>query len=92
MAALFPEEGRRGPEWWSKHSLSIVLIFILVFQTAFALWSGYRVWSVEGEKVNGPFWIWWSWGYNVSLVADSFGVLLIVMLSKWLYEKGSEAT
>ena len=59
------------------------------------MWSGAYVFS--REEPFGPgvptfgreFWAWWSWGYNISLVADLFGVLLIVMLSKWLYEQDS---
>ena len=44
----------------------------------------------EGVPTFGrEFWAWWGWEYNVSLVADTFGVLLIVLLSKWLYEEGS---
>lgn len=74
----------------------MVLATILVVQTAFALWAGHQVWLTEsrdhGSNVNGwpsDFWIWWSWEYNVSLVADTFGVILIVLLSKWFYEVGS---
>lgn len=38
----------------------------------------------HGSKgMMGPkdFWIWSSWEYNVSLVADTFGVILIVLQS-----------
>ena len=47
----------------------------------------------HGDHAKGwpsDFWIWWSWEYNVSLLADTFGVILIVLLTKWLYEQGSE--
>lgn len=85
---LFPQEGRRwGNRWWGKHSLSIVLIVMLVAQTILSLWAGSIVFQAEGLKVS--FWVWWVHEYNISLVADTFGVLLIVLLSKWLYEKGS---
>jgi hypothetical protein len=81
--------------WLKRHSLSIVLAALLTFQTMYAVWSGVYVWDREqplGEGISSlgsEFWIWWSWEYNVSLVADTFGVLLIVVLSKWLYEAGS---
>lgn len=86
-----------GPEhhWIKRHSLSIVLAVLLTMQTVYAVVAGVYVWDREqplGEglaSLGTEFWIWWSWEYNVSLVADTFGVLLIVMLSKWLYESGS---
>ncbi len=92
--------GRRkwqDPEshWIRRHSLGLVLLALLAIQTAFAVFSGVYVWNREQPLGDGipawgqEFWIWWSWEYNVSLVADTFGVLLIVMLSKWLYEQGS---
>lgn len=78
-----------------RHSLSLVLGSLLVLQTLHALWAGAYVF--EREEPLGPglatfsreFWMWWGWEYNVSLVADTFGVLLIVMMSKWFYEEHS---
>ncbi|MAT04398.1 MAG: hypothetical protein CL424_05070 [Acidimicrobiaceae bacterium] len=81
--------------WIKRHSLSLVLGTLLLAQTIHALFAGAYVWNREqplGKNLpayGSEFWIWWSWEYNVSLVADTFGVLLIVMLSKWLYEEGS---
>lgn len=85
----------REHHWIKRHSLSLVLAVLLTTQTAYALWSGVYVWDREQplgdgiESLGSDFWIWWSWEYNVSLVADTFGVLLIVVLSKWLYEEHS---
>lgn len=81
--------------WIKQHSLGLALAAMLVVQTLYAVWSGVYVFS--REEPFGPgvptlgreFWAWWSWEYNISLVADTFGVFLIVMLSKWLYEEGS---
>ena len=97
---LFP--GRRKWQdaskhgWLKRHSLGLVLAAMLFVQTAHAIWAGHLVWISEGadhgKTLSGwpaDFWVWWSWEYNVSLVADTFGVFLIVMLSKWLYEQGS---
>ena len=93
---LFPP-GRKDHNWFYRHSLSLVLAVLLIAQTAHALWAGHRVWLSEtrthGDTAQGwpsDFWIWWSWEYNVSLVADTFGVILIVLLTKWLYEQGSD--
>lgn len=81
--------------WIKRHSLSLVLTALLIAQTIHAILAGIYVWNREqplGDDIAAlgrEFWIWWSWEYNVSLVADTFGVLLIVVLSKWLYEEGS---
>lgn len=94
--ALFPSREPTG-KWWRDHSLSLVLGTILVVQTAHAVWAGHSVWVADqrdhGSKVGGwpsEFWIWWSWEYNISLVADTFGVILVVLLTKWFYERGSD--
>ena len=93
---LFPDH-RKDQNWFYRHSLSIVLAVLLAAQTVHAVLAGHWVWIQEsrthGDTATGwpsEFWIWWSWEYNVSLVADTFGVILIVMLSKWLYEQGSD--
>ena len=81
--------------WFKRHSLSLVLTALLLAQTVHAIFAGVYVWNREQPLGDGlaalgrEFWIWWSWEYNISLVADTFGVLLIVLLSKWLYEEGS---
>jgi hypothetical protein len=81
--------------WFKRHSLSIVLAALMACQTLIAVWSGVFVWDREQPLGDGlasfgaEFWMWWIWEYNISLVADTFGVLLIVVLSKWLYEVGS---
>lgn len=93
-SGLFEKKERTGV-WWRDHSLSLVLAAILFAQTIWALWSGSYVFARErplGESVttwSDGFWIWWGWEYMVSLVADTYGVLLIVLLSKWFREVGS---
>jgi hypothetical protein len=83
---LFPRREPTGV-WWRDHSLSIVLGVLLAAQTVYCLWAGRLVY--EAEQLDVPFWIWWSFEYQMSLVADTFGVALIVVLSKWLREEGS---
>lgn len=83
--------------FWEKHSLSIVLAAILAAQTTLAIALGHSVWLSDqvghaqpvADAWGSDFWVWWGWEYNVSLVADTFGVILIVLLSKRLYEKDS---
>jgi len=95
---LFPE-ARKDSNWFYRHSLSLVLAILLFLQTAYAVWAGHRVWVDEllahGHEVHDwstDFWIWWSFHYNVALVADTFGVILIVLLTKYLYEQGSTSS
>ena len=97
--ALFPEHRKWQDEehhWIKQHSLGVTLAVLLAVQTVYAIFVGHWAWIQDGkdhgEKLTGwpgEFWLWWSWEYNISLVADTFGVLLIVLLSKWLYEQGS---
>lgn len=77
------------------HSLSLVLGAILLVQTVHAVVAGAYVFArelpLDPDVVTWSqgYWVWWSWEYNISLVADTFGVLLIVLLSKWFREVGS---
>jgi hypothetical protein len=85
---------RRSGSFWQRHSLSLVLAGILVVQTIAALAAGHHVWVGEQEIHGQPldpteFWIWWFWEYNLSIVADTYGVILIVLLSKRLVEEDS---
>ena len=89
--------GKPTGNFWRDHSLSIVIAAILAAQTIYCLWSGHWVW-VDDQQTHqqkpasgwpSDFWIWWTWEYFLSVVADTYGVILIVLLSKWLREVGS---
>jgi len=85
---------RRSGSFWQRHSLSLVLASILLVQTAAAIAAGHHVWVGEQRAHGQPleaaeFWIWWFWEYNLSIVADTYGVILIVLLSKRLVEEDS---
>lgn len=83
---LFPQREPTGV-WWRDHSLTIVLSFLLVAQTLYALWTGHHVYAAE--QLSVPFWIWWSHEYNTSLVADTYGVWLVVVLTIRFRERNS---
>ena len=74
-------------KWVRDHSLSLTIGGIMFVQTLAVLWLGHEVWLEDRAHPN--FWIWWSYEYNVSLVADVFGALLLVILTKQLREKDS---
>lgn len=75
-------------KWWIDHSLSIVLFAILVVMTTLSMLSGYQVYLEEGVELN--FLVWYSFEWLSSTLADSFGLLLIVILSKYLFERNSD--
>jgi hypothetical protein len=93
-SGLFEKKEATGV-WWRDHALSLILGVILIAQTVYALWSGAYVFTQEEPVGPGTpawssgFWVWWSGEYNVSVVADTYGVILIVLLSKWFREVGS---
>lgn len=83
---LFRSKESTG-KWWIDHSLSLVLFSILLVMTAFSMLAGYQTW--QAEELQLSFWIWYSYEWLTSTLADAFGVLLIVLLSKWFFERNS---
>lgn len=84
--ALFHKKERTG-KWWIDHSLSIALFTILVVFTAISMAAGYQIW--QAEEIPVAFLIWFAHAWFTSTLADAFGVFMVVMLSKWLFERGS---
>lgn len=70
------------------HSLSIALGGIFLLQTAGSYYTGRQYWFAEEGRAEG-FWTWWVYEYLTSTLADTYGVLLIVLFSKWFFERGS---
>ena len=81
--------------FWEKHSLSIVLISLMALQTIISILAGHHVWAGEQELFGldpsemSEFWIWFIFEYHISLVADVFGAILLVLLTKRLREVDS---
>jgi hypothetical protein len=73
---------------WRDHSLVIVLTSTLAVMTVYSMLVGYQVWQ-QDRAGNGPFWLWWSWEYNESILADVFGGLVLVYSTKKFREAGS---
>lgn len=81
-------------DWVRKHSLGLVLLGFLALFTAATLILGQYEYAAEQTAHGQPadpagFWVWWTFEYAMSLVADVFGLVLIVFLTKRLYELGS---
>ncbi len=76
--------------WWREHSLSITLAGFLLAFMAVSFATGVAQFTVEQPPFTwGAFWTWWTYETVTSLEADVFGFLLIVLLSKKLWERGS---
>lgn len=81
--------------WVKKHSLSIVLWGLLIGQMVGYHFTMLPDW-VSTQKAHGnstdlwpSYWLhYWS-EWFVSILADTYGALLLVILTKYFYEKGS---
>jgi hypothetical protein len=80
--------------WFRKHGLSLVLIGIFSMFTAATLFLGYPEYTTDATRhreavTTSGFLEWWFFEYAMSLVADVFGAILLVTLTKRLREEGS---
>lgn len=96
--SVFPREGRRWADhdsWWLRHSLSLVLVAILVAQSAAFHFTEVPDWTSEQMAHGEPtalwpaYWLHYAAEWFVSVLADTYGALLLVVLTKWFYEQGS---
>jgi hypothetical protein len=76
------------------HSLTITLVVLLAAHTAAILVLGpgqYRAYELDpGEPFNaGAYWQWFAFEYNLSILADVYGAIILVVGTKWLHEVGS---
>lgn len=74
--------------WFRKHGLSLAFAVALAAMLTTTALLGPEQYRAEG--VSGiSFWRWWSYETILSLEADVFGALLLVWLTKFLFERGS---
>lgn len=84
--------------WFRRHSLSIVLITLLLAQMViyhFALvpeWTAEQAAHGESTALWPAYWQHYIAEWHVSVLADTYGALLLVVLTKWFYEAGSAET
>lgn len=97
MPLFGPTRYSGSKNFWVRHSLSLVLTAILVAQTvAFHFtrlpeWTSEQVAHGESAALWPSYWLhYWS-EWFVSVLADTYGALLLVLLTKWFYEQGSES-
>jgi hypothetical protein len=84
--ALFDRREATG-KWWIDHSLSLALGGLLALWMVATFSLGMH--HYQSEQPEYPFWSWFWFEWFTSTLADVFGTLLIVLLSKRLYERGS---
>ncbi|AXQ63388.1 hypothetical protein SEA_COMRADE_141 [Streptomyces phage Comrade] len=78
-----------------KHSLSLALLTLFVVQSIIVWCSGYSDWRADQitHKQDVAIWpgfvVYYLYQMSVSIVADTYGALLLVLFAKWFYEKGS---
>jgi hypothetical protein len=96
---VFPQNGRRWSghrSWWLRHSLSLVLIAILLAQSAAYHFTEVSDWTSDQITHGQPtalwpdYWVHYTAEWFVSVLADTYGALLLVLLTKWFYEQGSD--
>ena len=80
--------------WLKRHSLSLALIAVFIVQAVIVLVTGYPEYAAEAAAHNEPvemadFSIWFIYEMTVSIIADTYGALLLVLFAKWFYEEGS---
>lgn len=85
----------RSESWWVRHSLSLVLVTILVVQTVIFHFTEVPDWTSDQQAHGGStalwpaYWLHFAAEWFVSVLADTYGALLLVVLTKWFYEEGS---
>lgn len=81
-------------KWVREHSLSLALSAVFFVQVGFYLrgaWPAFKQEAkhqAEGAAV-GDFLVYAFTEMNLSILADTYGALLLVLFTKWFWERGS---
>ncbi|QIN94138.1 hypothetical protein PP459_gp095 [Streptomyces phage Wakanda] len=95
MSLFYGTPKIKGGSFWRRHSLSLALLALFLIQSVIVWTSGYSDWAAEQQASKQPVEIWpdfvifYVYEMTVSLVADTYGALLLVLFAKWFYEQGS---
>jgi hypothetical protein len=73
--------------WVKEHSLSIFLL-VLFGLMVLSTWVLLQLYPAIQSGEASPF-VWWLWETIVSNEADVFGAFMLVILTKFLTERGS---
>lgn len=92
---IFTGEPRFKGSFLRNHSLSIVLAALLVVQSVVFHFTELPDWVSDQQAHGQPtglwpaYWLHYSAEWFVSVLADTYGALLLVLFSKWFFEQGS---
>jgi hypothetical protein len=94
-SGIFSGKSRFKHPFLRNHSLSIALTVLLVVQSVIFHFTQLPVWVSEA-KAHGEstalwpgYWQFYTAAWFVSVLADTYGALLLVLFSKWFFEQGS---
>lgn len=81
--------------WVKRHGLSLVLAALFLAQMAGFHFTRLPEWVGDQQAHGDPTALWpdywlhyWS-EWFASVLADTYGALILVLLTKWFYEQGS---
>jgi hypothetical protein len=98
MSTLFGGGSRKwqgdDATWVQRHSLSLFLGGLTLAQTIGAAVAYYFVWvngwdTAPGKWSFAMFATFFTAAWLTSVLADSYGALLLVLASRWFFEEGS---
>lgn len=72
---------------WRRHGLSLTLVTALSAMMGVTLLLGPAQFRAQG--MQGSYWAWWVFQTLLSLEADVFGALILVVGTRFLWERGS---
>lgn len=89
-----PHKYSGSSSWVKRHSLSLALVVVLVIQATIVGFTGWEQFIADAQAHKEPvqmvaFAIWFVYEMTVSIIADTYGALLLVLFAKWFYEEGS---
>lgn len=83
-------------KWLKEHSLSVALAALFFLQCVFYLRGAWPEFQQDAKhQAEGAtlpdFLVYAFTEMNLSILADTYGALLLVLFSKWFFERGSSA-
>lgn len=91
MALLGQRRVPEGASWVRQHSLSLVLVALLLAQAVALHLTYLPQWRAMGAHMGLWPGYWGSYATRLltTLIGDTYGALLLVLGTKWFYERQS---
>lgn len=92
---IFTGEPRFKGSFVRNHSLSLALTALLIIQSVVFHFTELPDWVGEQQAHAQPtalwpdYWLHYTAEWFVSVLADTYGALVLVLFSKWFFEQGS---